>query len=203
MTLETSTPISDPANIQTRPRAKHGTAQPPRPPPFDYLQLYDDATNKVPHTRKSPFSLRAIPPEECTRPRMKYRHAVMQDPNPNYGATHPLQRGCGNLGVVLGCVFSMHETPREEQTQAAHPMALIWDGAQQRRKPWCHTPAAAETGWYNKSLLTQGRKWSYHLGKYWVLLANVPIRKEGLFDPSLVEFCFWQEWQYKECYKAQ
>ncbi|KAF9507549.1 hypothetical protein BS47DRAFT_1366549 [Hydnum rufescens UP504] len=73
--------ISDPMNAPTRRRAKRRSAQLPRPPTFDYPQcnLYDYATNTVPHTRRKYT--------DNAHPEIRER-AATQDPNPRPSASY-------------------------------------------------------------------------------------------------------------------
>ncbi|KAF9507552.1 hypothetical protein BS47DRAFT_1366552 [Hydnum rufescens UP504] len=55
--------IPDPTNAQIRPRAKHGSAQPPRPPTLDYPHLTKQIRHHTPASA-APLSLRETPSDE-------------------------------------------------------------------------------------------------------------------------------------------
>ncbi|KAF9510463.1 hypothetical protein BS47DRAFT_1364564 [Hydnum rufescens UP504] len=106
--------ISDPMNAPTRRRVKCRSVQLPRPPTFDYPQcnLYDYATNTVPHTRQSgldSFSLRetALKNTQTT-------------PTPKYGSVLPPKTQTLDHPQVLSPYAKPHPKPAQMKAKAKY-----------------------------------------------------------------------------------
>ncbi|KAF9510708.1 hypothetical protein BS47DRAFT_1364384 [Hydnum rufescens UP504] len=111
--------IPDPTNAQIRPRAKHGSVQPPRPLTLEYPHLLQQQNKYgATHPLQRLLSLSTKPHlmNGQRRPAVKYGARSQSDPNPRAlrtiirrqirYATHPLRR-----------VHSLHENPPDKPTK--------------------------------------------------------------------------------------
>ncbi|KAF9506897.1 hypothetical protein BS47DRAFT_1367014 [Hydnum rufescens UP504] len=108
--------IPDPTNAQIRPRVKHGSAQPPRPPTLEYPRLLQ-RQNKygTTHPLRRLLSLSAKPhlTNGQRRPVVKYGARSQSDPNPRALRTI-IQQQIRYATHPLWWVHSLRENPPDK-----------------------------------------------------------------------------------------